>query len=65
MDTKTRPLGRVKDLAARFDVPLHRGYEIAREGKVPGIVRIGRQIRVDMDAVEEWIAEGGDGREGR
>lgn len=64
MTTQTvTPLGKVPDLAARLGVPLHRGYEIARARKVPGIVRIGRQIRVNMDVLEEWIASGGDGED--
>ncbi|TVP49953.1 MAG: DNA-binding protein [Gemmatimonadales bacterium] len=60
MDKQGKPLGTVEDLATRLNAPRHRGYQLAREGKVPGVVRIGRQIRIDMDAVEEWISAGGD-----
>lgn len=56
-----RPLGTASDLATRLSVDRHRAYELIRQGRVPGVVRIGRQIRIDLDAVEEWIAAGGTG----
>lgn len=37
-----------------------RAYEMARLGLIP-VVRLGRQLRVDMDALEAWIKEGGKG----
>ena len=38
----------------------NRVYELARQRRIP-IVRLGRQIRVDTDALEEWIRAGGCG----
>jgi excisionase family DNA binding protein len=58
--TKIKALGKATDLATRLDVPRHRAYELIREGRIPGVVRIGRQVRVDMDVVEDWIRSGGD-----
>ncbi|KAF0248230.1 MAG: hypothetical protein FD167_2369, partial [bacterium] len=35
-----------------------RGYEMARLGLLP-VIRLGRQIRVDLNAFEEWAKNGG------
>jgi hypothetical protein len=32
---------------------------VIRERRVAGVVRIGRQVRIDPDALEAWIAGGG------
>ncbi len=58
------PLGTVDDLAARLGVRRGRAYDLVREGRVPGVVRIGRQIRIDLDAVDDWIRAGGDAEDG-
>lgn len=57
MSTK---LLRIPEVASRLDVPLARAYEMARRGVLP-VVRIGRQIRVHPDQLDEWIASGGTG----
>ena len=54
-----RPLARVSALAKRLGVSEQRAYELARAGLVGGVVRVGRQIRVDLDLLESWIAAGG------
>ena len=41
-----------------MNVTKQRAYALVREGKVPAI-RIGKQVRVDPDRIEEWLAEGG------
>jgi excisionase family DNA binding protein len=46
-------------LARRLNVSRHRAYELMRERRVPGVVRIGRQLRIDPEAVEAWIQDGG------
>jgi hypothetical protein len=35
-------------------------YDRARYGKLPGVVRVGRRIFVDLDVLETWIDNGGD-----
>ena len=35
-----------------------RVYELAREGVLP-VVRLGRQVRVEEQALRDWIARGG------
>ena len=57
--TKTKPLGTAADLARRLNTTKHRAYALIRERRIPGVVKVGRQVRVDLDAVEQWIAGGG------
>jgi putative molybdopterin biosynthesis protein len=53
-----KTLDTVALLERRLGVSRDRAYTLAREGLVP-IVRIGRQIRIDPDALEAWIRAGG------
>jgi len=48
-------------------LPLSTLYDLARASppKLPGIIRIGRRVLVDLDKVEAWIEAGGQGKEGR
>lgn len=48
----------VETVAARLGVTTARGYELVREHIIPS-VRLGRQIRVDPDQLEEFIRSGG------
>jgi excisionase family DNA binding protein len=57
--TPRKPLETVKPwLAERLNVTPSRAYELVRTGVVP-CVRLGRQVRVDPEAVERWIEAGG------
>lgn len=49
-----------KQAADVLQVPLPRVYELAR-GVLPAgvVVRIGRQVRFNGDALQKWIASGG------
>ena len=60
MKTTTLPgqLLTADQVAQRLGIRLHRTYELAREGQIPS-VRIGRTIRFDPVAVEEFIRRGG------
>ena len=58
MPATTRQLLRMREVAEILDVTLHRAYELARTGVIP-TVRIGRQLRVDADRLQEWIDSGG------
>ena len=49
---------RMPVVAQRLDVTPARAYELARAGLLP-VVRLGREIRVNPDALEAWIAAGG------
>jgi excisionase family DNA binding protein len=53
-----RRLLRAGQVARMLDVSPARFYDLARTGAIP-VVRMGRQVRVDPDALEEWIRCGG------
>ncbi|MBS3976617.1 MAG: helix-turn-helix domain-containing protein [Syntrophomonadaceae bacterium] len=55
---KPKKLMRIDDVADVLDITESRAYDLARQGILPS-VRLGRQIRVDRDALENWIARGG------
>lgn len=61
--TEARRLWTAQETAERLNVRLHRAYELIREGQIPA-VRIGRQVRVDPAALEDFIRSGGTGDEG-
>jgi excisionase family DNA binding protein len=52
---------RIRDAAKILDVSSARLYALIGQGVVPrGVaVRIGRQLRVDPDALQLWIKDGG------
>lgn len=59
---RRRRLAKAKDVAAYLGLPLSTLYDRARTDPplVPGVVRIGRLLRFDLDQVEEWVDAGGD-----
>lgn len=58
METTQFPLITLADAARRLGVTYQRAAALAREETIP-TVRLGRQIRVDPAALEEWIRSGG------
>ncbi len=54
-----RKLITAQSAAERCGVPLSTLYDMVREDRIGGVVRFGRAIRFDPDALETWIAEGG------
>ena len=56
--TEVQRLLTAHEATVRLNVRLHRTYELIREGKLPA-VRLGRQVRIDPAALEEFIAHGG------
>lgn len=34
-------------------------YDLARYGKLPGVVRVGKRVLFDVDQLEAWIDAGG------
>lgn len=56
---------KVPQVAELLDVTVARGYQLAREGVLPGVVRIGRQVRIDADTLAAWIANGGTSNDGK
>ena len=54
----TEQLYTIPQVAEVLGVSLARAYDLARRGWLPA-VRIGRQVRVDPEALAAWIREGG------
>ena len=62
--TTARPLRRLateREVRARL-LPIGKTtlYERARDGKIPGVVRVGQRVLFDLDVIEAWIDAGGD-----
>ncbi len=53
----------VSQVARVLQVRIPRAYQLVRDGVLP-VVRVGRQVRVDEDALREWVSRGGHGLEG-
>ena len=54
-----RKLITVEAVAERLDVPKSTVYEAARQGRIGGVVRLGRVLRFDPDKFEVWLESGG------
>lgn len=59
-----RPLVDVSYPVRLFGVTAGRVYELVASGRLPGVVRLGRQIRFDPDKLDAFVAAGGQGLEG-
>lgn len=55
-----RRLLTLREVAGVLGVSTQRAYELARKGLLP-VVRMGRQLRVDSEQFDMWIADGGSG----
>ena len=56
-----RPLLTAEHAARLLALPKARLYALARKGALPGVVRVGSSLRFEAEALERWIAGGGDG----
>lgn len=52
---------RVEEAWPRTKTSRNAFYEAIRRGQIPGIIRIGRCIRISRSAFEAWLAGRGDG----
>lgn len=50
---------RVPEVADRLNVSPWQCYDLIRRHELPGVVRLGRAIRVDPTALEHFIENGG------
>lgn len=49
----------VRSLAKYLDMSDQRTYRLAREGAIPGRVKVGRSVRFNKAIVVEWLNNGG------
>lgn len=47
---------RIPEAATLLGVRRQTIYRWAAEGKVPGLIRVGKTLRVNADVLREWIA---------
>lgn len=47
----------LKGISERFDIPIHTIRKWASERKFPGIIKLGRSIKVDIPVFRAWINE--------
>jgi predicted DNA-binding transcriptional regulator AlpA len=53
-------LGRAAEVRQLFDLPSDsRVYELARQGLLPGVVRLGRCVRFDVAKILAFVEKGG------
>ena len=48
----------IPEVARVLHVRTERAYQLARDGVLP-VVRLGRQVRVNGRALDDWVAQGG------
>lgn len=51
---------KVPDVAELMDVPASTVYDLARQGRIAGLVRFGRHVRFDKAKLEHWLEQGGE-----
>jgi predicted DNA-binding transcriptional regulator AlpA len=53
-------LWKVPELAAYIGTSVENTYYLIAHDRIPGIVRIGpRSIRIDPEAIKDWVGQGG------
>ena len=57
-----RRLGTVDDVMDVLPLPKSSLYDLARYGRMPGVVRVGRRLLFDLDVLDDWIGKGGGSR---
>lgn len=55
---KPRKLTSAEPVAEMLGVKVHRVYDLARQDLIPH-VKLGRQVRFDLEKVEAWLEAGG------
>jgi excisionase family DNA binding protein len=48
-----------KEVAAEWQIPLSRVYELTRRGLIPYLKLGARQLRFDPESLKDWKARGG------
>ena len=50
---------RLREAADPLNITYQRAAELVRQGLMPGVVRLGRQIRINPERLNEFIDAGG------
>lgn len=56
---RPRRLITVAEVAERLTLTESGVYELARQNRIGGVVRVGRRVRFDPEKLEAWIEAGG------
>jgi excisionase family DNA binding protein len=56
--TVTARLGDVNAAALKLDLSAKTIRRMADAGKMPGVIRLGRLLRFDLDLIDRWIDQG-------
>lgn len=49
----------VEEFAAHFGLSKHQGYEAVQQLPPGVVVRLGRRIRINVEALKDWLSKGG------
>lgn len=49
----------VRSLASLLETSEQKTYKLAREGVIPGSVKVGKSVRFNKAVVVEWLKNGG------
>ena len=52
-----RLLVRPREAAEMLGVSRSRAYVLLARGEIPGVVRIGKSVRISIDALRRWVRE--------
>jgi excisionase family DNA binding protein len=47
----------VPEAATRLGIGVTKGWQLARRGELPGMFRVGRSVRVSVEALRRWVEE--------
>jgi len=50
-----KEIAKLKTVAEIFDIPLNTLRKMASERSFPGIIKLGRAVRVDIPTFRQWI----------
>lgn len=54
-DTRAPLLVRVEEAARLLDLSRSKVYELLARDELPGVVRIGRSVRISRQSLEQWV----------
>lgn len=58
METRTKRLGCMTDVAERLDISTRFGWKLLASGRLIRPLRLGRSVKFDLDELDRWIDAG-------